>query len=145
MVFGTHHLDRGELRKMLTHQEPSLTSTAEPHGVQGGMLFMRWKRQWWIWKEVVCKGLQQWIEEEKRKREPRGRSRTLKHKPSKLHRRLEFTREANRQEANAASVEALKPDTRFTKRVKREKEEGCPVRKSTGDSSRKGKQLVPQP
>lgn len=113
MVFGTHHLDWGELRKMLTHQEPSLTSVAEPHGVQGGMLFMRWKRRWWIWKEVVCKGLQQSIEGDKRKRKPRGLSRTLKHKHAKLHMRLEFTREANRQEANTASVEALKPDTLF--------------------------------
>lgn len=34
------HLDWGELRKMLTHQQPSLFSVAESHGVQGGMLFM---------------------------------------------------------------------------------------------------------
>lgn len=138
------HLDWGELKKMLTHQEPSLFSVAESHRVQGGMLFMRWKRRWWVWKEVVCKELYQLIEE-KRKRKPRGLSRTLKQKHTKLHMRLEFTGEANRQEANADSVEALKPDTRFTKRVKRVKGEGCSVRESTGDSSRKGKQLVPQP
>lgn len=33
------HLDWGELRKMLTHQEPSLFSVAESHGVQGGNAF----------------------------------------------------------------------------------------------------------